>query len=389
MRILVAHNTYQQPGGEDAVFAAETALLRRYGHEVVEYTEDNRRINEMSRLAVAAQAIWSGSSRQRLFVLLRDVRPNVAQFHNTFLLISPSVYSACREVRVPVVQTLHNYRLLCPRATFFWDGDVCEDCLSKTSPWPGVLRACYRGSRSQTAVVAMMLTFHRWLKTWQKQVDLYIALTEFARQKFIEGGLPAEKIVVKPNFVNHDPGVSEVDGRYALFVGRLSPEKGVRTLLEAWKKLKGVPLKVVGDGPLMAEVRMQAGQLPDVEVLGRCYHQEVVDLLKEAKFLVFSSEWYEGFPMVIAEAFACGLPVIASRLGAMAEIIEDGKTGLFFTPGDSENLAEKVGWLWSRPNEIKRMGKEERKEYERKYTAEKNYGVLMEIYQKAISSSRE
>jgi len=234
-----------------------------------------------------------------------------------------------------------------------------------------------------------MLTIHRWLKTWQKQVDLCIALTEFARQKFIEGGLPAEKIVVKPNFVNHDPGVGEVNGRYALFVGRLSPEKGVRTLLEAWKKLKCVPLKVVGDGPLMAEVRMQAGQLPDVQVLGRCCHREVVDLLKKAKFLVFSSECYEGLPMVIAEAFACGLPVIASRLGAMAEIVEDGKTGLFFTPGDSENLAEKVGWLWSRPNEIKRMGKEARKECERKYTAGKNYGVLMEVYQKAISSSKE
>ena len=189
MRILLIHNHYQYSGGEDAVFGAESALLRQNGHKVVEYTEDNSRIDGMSRGAVAARAIWSSPTRRRLTAILRDRHFDIAHFHNTFPLISPSAYTACREVKVPVVQTLHNYRLLCPAATLFRDGQVCEACLGKTYPWPGVWHACYRGSRSQSAIVAAMLAVHRGLKTWQQQVDIYIALTEFSKQKFIEGGI--------------------------------------------------------------------------------------------------------------------------------------------------------------------------------------------------------
>jgi glycosyltransferase involved in cell wall biosynthesis len=389
-RILTVHNSYQQDGGEDVVFTAEAALLRQHGHEVVEYREDNRRIEEMSRLTVAARTIWSRSARERLLQVVRDVHPDVVHFHNTFLLVSPAAYYACREAGVPVVQTLHNYRLLCPAACFYRDGQVCEACLGRTPPWPGVVHACYRASRSQTAVVAAMLTVHRALKTWREQVDLYIALTAFARRKFIEGGLPREKLVIKPNFVYPDPGVKEGSGGYALFVGRLSPDKGLRILLRAWRRIQGIPLKIVGDGLLMDEVRafVQEQQLGNIEVLGRRPRQEVLALMQGASFLVFPSEWYECFPVTIAEAFACGVPVVASSLGAMAEIVHDGRTGLHFKPGDPEDLAAKVEWAWGHSEGMAVMRREARAEYEGKYAAGRNYQRLIEIYQMAIDRHR-
>jgi glycosyltransferase involved in cell wall biosynthesis len=389
--VLLVHNTYQQGGGEDVVFAAEAALLRQRGHGVVEYREDNQRLQAMNRLQAAAQTIWSQSSHHKLLQTIRQAHPDVIHIHNTFLLISPSAYYACQEAGVPVVQTLHNYRLLCPSASFFRDERVCEDCLGRTPPWPGIVHACYRGSRTQTAVVAAMLTAHRALKTWHTQVDLYIALTAFARTKLIEGGLPQGRLVLKPNFVHPDPGVSAQDGRYALFVGRLSPDKGVLTLLRAWQRLKAIPLKVVGDGLLIDDMQafVQAHQLQNIELLGRRPRQEVLALMQGARFLVFPSQWYECFPVTIAEAFACGVPVLASRLGAMEEIVEDGYIGLHFNAGDPDDLAAKVEWAWHHPELTVAMGCAARAEYERKYTAERNYQSLMEIYQTAIDRHRQ
>mgnify|MGYP000656046149 CR=1 FL=1 len=408
MRIILLHNHYTQPGGEDAVFEAEKSLLERMGHEVVEFVEDNRRLNGVNPFKVAVDAVWSRESYIKIKELIREKRPDVAHFHNTFLRISPAAYYACKEEGVPVVQTLHNYRLICPGALLMRDGRVCEDCVGKAVAWPGVVHGCWRGSGAQTAVVSSMLTFHRLLKTWQEKVDLYIALTEFARKKFIQGGLPGEKIVVKPNFIASDElGVMSDELRvmsdevklityhpslitqqsYVLFVGRLSPEKGIQTLLRAWKGLKRVPLKVLGDGPLWKEVEdfIEKEGLSYVEILGHRPRDEVFRLMKEAGVLVFPSECYENFPMAIAEAFACGLPVLASRLGAMEEIVEDGRTGLLFEPGNAEDLAEKVAWAWEHPKELEEMGREARREYEAKYTAERNYEMLMEIYGKVVN----
>jgi glycosyltransferase involved in cell wall biosynthesis len=389
MRILTVHNYYQQAGGEDAVFVAEAALLRRYGHEVVEYREDNGRIRALGRLAAAAQTIWSQPAYTALRQLMRDVQPDVTHLHNTFILVSPAAYYASREAGVPVVQTLHNYRLLCPAATLFRNGRVCEACLGKTPPWPALLHACYHHSHAQSAVSATMLTVHRWLKTWQGQVDLYVALTEFARHKFIQGGLPAEKIVVKPNFVFPDPGKREGKGDYALYVGRLSAEKGVHTLLGAWGRVCDISLWMVGDGPLLDEVVSLARRrgLRNVAVLGRVPSQDVVALMKRARLLVFPSEWYEGLPMTLLEAFACGLPVVASRLGAMAEIVEEGHTGLLFRPGDPEDLAAKVRWAVEHPEDMDRMGQDARQMYVEKYTPEKNYQMLVDIYDRAIGAT--
>lgn len=386
MRILLIHNHYQQPGGEDVVFAAESALLRRNGHEVITYTEHNSRIHGLNRLSLAATTLWSAQTKSRLLKLLRDARPDAAHFHNIFPLISPSAYSACRETGVPVVQTLHNYRLLCPAATFFREGRICEDCLNKTTPWPGALHGCYRKSCSQTALVGAMLTFHRWLKSWDRQVDLYVALTEFSRQKFIQGGLRANKIVVKPNFVSPDPGERNGDGEYVLFVGRLSEEKGVRTLIRAWRSLRDVPLRIAGDGPLAVEVRafVDREKLHQVELLGAQTYESVIELIKTARFLIFPSQWYETFGRVAVEAFACGVPVLASRLGAMAEIVEDGSTGMLFNPGDPVDLAAKVRWAVENPGAMAQMGKNARRTYEEKYTSKNNYELLLNIYRLAM-----
>src|SRR5215212_1442885 len=262
-RILAVHNTYRQRGGEDVVFETELQLLRSRGNTVAAHLVDNRDIPSTKRVSLAVETVWSTRSRLALRDRVRELKPHVAHFHNTFPLISPSGYAACRDEGVPVVQTLHNYRLLCPNGLFFRDGHACEDCLGKTPPWPGVMHACYRGSRPATGVVAAMLTTHRALRTWTKMVNVYIALTEFARQKYIEGGLPAERIVVKSNFVHPDPGAGEGGGGYALFVGRLSPEKGLETLLAAWEQLGvKVPLKIVGSGPMAERVAKASRRLP-------------------------------------------------------------------------------------------------------------------------------
>ena len=392
MLILKAHNYYQakNPSGEGISFESEVAMLRKFGNRVITYTRDNAEIASASwrgRIAVARDTLWSAQTYRQLRQLLAAERPAIAHFHNIFPLISPSAYRACREAGVPVIQTLHNFRLLCPGATFYRHRQVCEVCLGKAVPWPGLVHACYRASRLATAVTAAMLTAHRYLKTWDEQVDLYIAPTEFVRRKFIEGGLPPGKIVVKPNFVYPDPGPGPGQGEYALFVGRLSQDKGVETLLQAWRSLPGIPLKVVGDGPLMDRMQMavQGEGLQQVELVGGVAFDRVISLLQQARFLVFPSQWYETFGRVAIEAFACGVPVIAAHLGAMVEVVQEGIHGLHFTPGDREDLAAKVQWAWTHPREMRAMGQACRREYEQRYTAEQNYAQIMEIYQRAIS----
>jgi len=382
MRILLVHNRYRQPGGEDAVFEAEAALLRRHGHEVRTFTADNRSIGRIDAPALAVRTVWSlrasTALRQRL-----EPRPDLVHFHNTFPLLSPGAYYACRAAGVPVVQTLHNYRLLCPAATLFRRGRVCEDCLEAKAPWPGVLHGCYRSSRPQTAAAAAMLCLHGLLRTWDRQVDAYIALTDFARRKFIEGGLPQAKISVKPNFVDVPPGPAAGDGGYTLFIGRLSPEKGIGALLDAWRTLADIPLVIAGDGPLRQEVEAAAALScgRSLRIVGRQDRAGVAALMRGARFLVFPSAWYECFPLVIAEAFACGLPVVASGQGAAAEMVSDGATGLHFRPGDARDLAAKARTLWSRPDLGRRMGREARLQFERAYSARRNYGLLMSIYE--------
>lgn len=375
------HNYYQHKGGEDQVFTAEAGLLEERGHSVKRYTLHNDQVDGMSGASLASDTVWNRRVHHDLRALIRDVKPDVAHFHNTFPLISPAAYYAFRSEGVPVVQTLHNYRLLCLNAQFFREGEVCEDCLGRRVPLPGVLRSCYRGERVASAGVATMLTTHRILRTWSNVVDGYIALTRFARDKFVEGGLPPEKIFVKPNFVERDPGMGGGGGGYVLFVGRLSREKGIETLLRAWRRLgRRITLKIAGDGPLSGEVGRAARETRGIEWLGRVREREVVGLMKRAEFLVLPSLWYEGFPMVVAEAYASGLPVLASDLGSLSTLVISGRTGLKFSPRSAGDLEDKAEALLDDPALLERVRLGAREEFETHYTADRNYTRLMEIY---------
>jgi glycosyltransferase involved in cell wall biosynthesis len=392
VKILLVHNSYQQPGGEDVAFQQDRQLLERNGHRIVEYLRHNDEIRDYGlwrRATLAARTVWAQDSCRDLRRLLRQNKPDAVHFHNTFPLISPAAYYTCREAAIPVVQTLHNFRLLCPAATFYRDGHVCEEC-SERSLWRGLFYGCYRESRTETAGVALALEAHRLLRTWTRMVDSYVTLTEFARRKFMAGGLPPARIVTKPNFVHPDPGERVDSGQYALFVGRLSLEKGLETLLAAWKLLaNGISLIIVGDGPLSTRLAVEATHLSldNVSFRGRLTRAETLEAIKGASFLILPSGCYENFPMSIVEAFACGVPVICSRLGAMEEIVADRHTGLHFTAGDFEDLAQKVEWAWTHPERLAEMGKEARQEYQAKYTAERNYPMLTEIYQRAMASN--
>ncbi len=387
MRIAIVHNLYRHPGGEDAVFFAETNLLRQHGHEVFEYVASNRTVKPGPRSA--GEMIWSPTSYDAIRTLLKKHRPEIIHFHNTFLVISPSAYYASRAEGIPVVQTLHNYRLLCPVAIFYRQGHICEECLNRFIPWPGVAHACYHDSRLKSAAVATMLSVHKLLNTWTRKVDIFIASSRFARDKFVQGGIPEGRIMVKPNFVDPDPGPGAHLGEYVLFVGRLSPEKGIDTLLQAWQRLAHIPLRMVGDGSLQERVRAAAGSNANILYLGRIDRASLIDQVKAAQLLVFPSETYEGFPMTMVEAFASGLPVVASNLGSTGEIVDEMKTGIHFSPGDARDLAEKVQWGWDHRPEIQAMGRSARREFEEKYTAENNYRMLMNIYGRAIEARLE
>lgn len=394
MKVLIAHNAYQQRGGEEAVVEAEARLLKERGHQVIFYRRHNDELGRRGRfgaISTGIETVWADDSYHALKKLLVQEKPDVAHFHNILPLISPSSYYACSGAGVPVVQTLHNYRLLCPGGQFLRDGQVCESCLGRSVGWPGIAYACYRNSRAATAAVAGMLAAHRAIGTWRTKVNLYIALSKFARQKFIQGGLPADRIVVKANFVSSGANLHRGTGEFVLFAGRLSPEKGLSLLLHAWHERKlGIPLRILGDGLLRAELQEEARKLglTDVSFWGRVSESEMRQHLDNARFLVMPSIWYEGFPLAIAEAFARGVPVVCSRIGSLEEIVHHGRTGLHFETGNIADLARQAEWAWSHPAEMQEMGRAARAEYEAKYTPEQNYKILMEVYERAICSSR-
>ena len=389
MKVLLVHNSYQTAGGEDRVYETERDLLRAYGHEVIEYRRTNKEIEEYSilkRLLLAKRAIYSLPSRRDFAEALRAAKPDLVHIHNTFMVISPSIYGACREQGIAVVQTLHNYRLLCPAANFIRDGDNCHDCISHLAY--SVLHGCYRGSRANTAVVASMLGWHRFKGTYLELIDRYIALSEFARDVFVSSGrFEAGKMAVKPNCVFPDPGERSEDGRYALYFGRMDREKGVDTLLNAWRSLPEIPLRLAGAGPLAGEVEAAAAQMPQVKYLGALSRDRLLTEIKGARFVVAPSICYENFPMSVAEAYACGVPVLASDLGAMREIVKHGRTGLLFRPADCEDLGVKALLAWNNRQYAEKLGRQARKEYEAKYTGERNYEMLRRIYESVLPNS--
>jgi glycosyltransferase involved in cell wall biosynthesis len=391
MRILQLHNRYQIAGGEDGVVKAENALLQARGQtvELLEVTNDDI-VGILDKAIAATSAIYSQAAKRRVVKAIADFQPDVVHVHNFFPLLSPAVYDACRSCRVPVVQTLHNYRLICPKAMLFREQQICEACVGKPFALPGIVHGCYRGSRSQTAVVAAMLSWHQGRGTWQSKVDAYIALTQFQADKLVQAGLPAQKMVVKPNFVFAPPPPPDpLREDYLLFVGRLSEEKGVAVLVEAYtRKPLPLPVKIVGDGPLREALQQavkNAGLESMITFLGRQDSAMVRQLMQQARMLVFPSIWYEGFPLTIAEAFSCALPVLAPQLGSMAEIVTDGVTGLHFRPRDAADLADKIAWIQQNPSGVAVMSQQARLRYETCYTPDRNYEQLMAVYDKVVS----
>lgn len=387
MHILLAHEYYQLPGGEDEVFESTRDLLRARGHRVTEYVRRNDEIaayGTVSKLTLAGRTVWAWDTHRELARLLADSKPDVAHFVNTFPLISPSAYGACHQAGVAVVQSIDNPRLMCPAGTFFRNGKLCVDCLGKF-PWPAVAHACYRDSYVQSAVTAGMIGIHRIRQTWIHDVDAWLVTTDFYRRKFIEYvGLDPEKLHSRPNFVEPDPGPRTGPiGDYALFMGRLSAEKGVVVMLDAWKHLD-VPLKIRGVGMLEPDVRSFAATRSNVELVPRLSSHARNELIKGARFLVWPSQgYYETFGNVVAEAYACGVPVIASRTGVAEEMVVDGRTGLFFNAVDSADLAAKVTWADHHPEEMAAMGKNGRTEFESRFTAEIAYRGLLNAYRAA------
>ncbi len=392
MRILIGHNYYQIPGGEDAVVRSEIDMLRNFGHEVVFYERHNDEIGRLDPLRKTAHFLslaHSQASYRQLRALLREKRPDIAHFHNIYYMMTPSVYKACRDEGVLVVQSLHNYRMMCSNALLFRDGHVCEDCLKKDI-WEGVKHRCFRDSSLMTAMMAFNLD-KLWRRgVWINDVDRYIVAAEFTRRKYMDRGIPVEKISYKPHFIDVQRSRREKDAGYAFYLGRLSHEKGVDTLLDAWRSLKDIPLKIAGTGPMEEKLKSFAvgNGLSQVEFLGFLKESQCLDILSEATALIIPSVCYENFPRVVVEAFACGVPVVASRLGSLQELIEDGETGLLFEPSDPKALVAAVRRCFENRLKTMQMGHNARGVFEDKYTVQTNHKRLMEIYEDVIHRAK-
>jgi glycosyltransferase involved in cell wall biosynthesis len=395
MRILLAHNFYgsSAPSGESHVYETERALLLSRGHEVAEFTrhsDEIRRQGGWGAIKGAAATPWNPWAARAIRDTVRHFRPDVVHVHNTFPLLSPAIFHALAGTGVARVLTMHNYRLFCPAAIPMRAGQVCTECLDSRSSWPALRHGCYRGSRLATLPLATSVSMHRRLGTWTKQVDAFIALSDFQRRLMTDSSLPLAKVHVKPNFYPGLPPVLPWQTRapYVVFAGRLTSEKGVASLLRAWQAWGAAApeLRLVGDGELRPELERMAKGLP-VRFIGQISSMEAQAQIAGARLLVLPSVCFEGFPMVVREAFAFGTPAAVSRIGPLPSIVQHGTSGVVFEPGDSDSLLRVVRAAWETPGLLERLGQGARAEFETKYTEDANYTTLMEIYQQAISVS--
>jgi glycosyltransferase involved in cell wall biosynthesis len=398
MRVLILHNRYREKGGEDSVALAEAALLRTHGIEVFEFEVGNAPTNSYAdgALRLGIEASWSRRSYNKILEICRRYRPDVAHVHNFWMQLSPSVHAACHESGAATVQTLHNFRLLCTNALLLRNGWPCEDCLGKV-PWRGLMHRCYRDSFLASAAVAKMIVSNRIRGTWERDVDAFIALSEFSRWKLIAGHLPAGRLFVKPNFIRDlgpapsPPSASNV----VLYAGRLSKEKGLHTLLSAWTRAElGTrgQLVIAGDGPERQALERQgaAQKLSSSNVIftGWLDSGQVRTWLERARVLVLPSLWYEAFPMIILEAFCCGRPVVVSDIGSLGEIVQHEREGLKFDPGNEAVLGDTLKRVLTGDALADRLGANARAAYLTKYTPERNYEMLMRIYCRATERRR-
>ncbi|MAC34778.1 MAG: hypothetical protein CME38_14420 [Haliea sp.] len=395
MKVLLLHNFYgsEAPSGENVVFEAEKALLEQHGHTVQVFTRHSDEIRGQGlhgAIKGAAAVPWNPFAAAALRKVVNDFQPDVVHAHNTFPLISPAIFPAIGR-RATTVLTLHNYRLLCPAAIPMRDGKVCTDCIQRHSVLPALQHGCYRGSRLATLPLAMNVALHRRIGTWQHQVDAFIALSEFQKQLMTQGGLPAHKLHVKPNFYAGDPLVVPFQQRldYVVFVGRLGQEKGVHTLIEAWRRWgENAPeLRLVGNGPLREQLQKQAQGLR-VRFMGQIPANEAQAQIANARLLVLPSECFEGFPMVVREAFAFGTPVAVSRLGPLPGIVQHGENGVVFEPADAASLLQVLRETMADAGLLARLAAGARHAFETLYNEQANYQLLMQIYQRAIAVNK-
>jgi glycosyltransferase involved in cell wall biosynthesis len=386
MKILIIHNKYKFAGGEDNVFHSESTLLQRYGHRVENLVFSNTTINTfIDRILSGLRIIYNPISAQVLQKKIDEFSPDVIHVHNFIPLASPSILFVAKDNGIPVVMTLHNYRLICPSATLFFQGRIYEKSLKRVFPFDAVWRGVYRNSRIQTAVIASMTLFHQVIGTWRTKVNAYILLTRFAKQKLIDSSrsIPEDLMIVKSNSVpDYGPGNSPRIN-FFLFVGRLVEEKGIATLMKAAINSRA-NIVIIGEGPLADVVSDAARQYSNIRYVGSQDKDSVIDCMKLCSALIFPSIWYEGFPMTILEAFSTGTPVIASNLGSMAEIIQHGYNGLLFEPGNEHDLASKMTDIQNRLVDLKELSSNARLTYVRRYTSDRNYNRLMSIYYSVI-----
>ena len=381
-RVLQVHTRYRHLGGEDAVVEAERRLLEDAGVEVDQVLFDNATLREgrspLGDLQLAAAAVWSPAAAGRVRHAIARARPDIVHVHNTFPAASPAVFSACVAAQVPAVWTQHNYRLFCPAATAFRNGRECTDCLRLLVPWPAVAHACVRHSRGQSLAAGATTTLNRLTGTIPGRIAMALALTPFQRSLLVDAGYPSQWIRVVPNFLEPDPGTGGKVRRQVVFVGRLSPEKGIDALCRSARMARGA-IRVIGDGPLEAKVHEAAADGTLVH-LGRLDPGAVRNELRLASAVVLPSVWYEGFPLVVLEAFASATPIIASRIGSLADIVEDGETGWFVDPGDADALARRIRWVLEHPDVARRAGERARERYERLYRGPQHLAALTEAY---------
>lgn len=387
MKILLAHNYYGSaaPSGENQVFEAERELLLSRGHEVMEFTRHSNTLRAkgaIGKLIGGALTPWNIQSYWAIQTAVKKFRPNVVHVHNSFPTLSPAIFHAIG-TRARRVLTLHNYRLFCPAAIPMRKGNICTECLDRHSVWPAIQYGCYRNSRLATLPLAASVALHRGLGTWTRQVDAFIALTEFQRERMVNAGLPAHKVFVKPNFYPGNPPVVPWAKRSAtvVFVGRLQAEKGVATLIKAWALWGPTTpeLRIIGDGELRNDLENLAQGLP-IHFLGQLSSQQAQQEIAQSKLLVLPSECFEGFPMVVREAFAFGTPAAVSNLGPLPSIVKHGQTGVNFEPGNPESLLQVVRTAWLSPVLLEKLAHNARKAFEANYTEESNYHLLMNIY---------
>lgn len=386
---MVAHNRYLQAGGEDAVFADEVGMLRARGHEVHTLEVDNQQMVELSTPKAALTTVWNRPMAQEVSRQIAAFKPDVMHVHNDFMFLSPSIYYAAARHRVPAVLTLHNFRGLCANGLLFRDGQVCEDCIGHALSLPAIRKRCYRDSKAATFAVASRRLTHSVLGTWRKRIAVYVAPTQLVRDRYIAGGYPADRIVVKPHFVTGDPQPGTGEAGFVLFIGRLSTEKGIDRLLAAWHDVPGTwRLKIVGRGEEQARVEAAAADpARRIDYLGSQTPDQVQELLDHAAAAVIPSPVYETFSRVVAESFAAGTPVIAADHGGPGELIDHRHTGLLYNAAQPDALRGTLLKALAAPATLHAMRPACRHTFETRFTQNANYPQLLAIYRRALGQT--